>query len=182
MGYLSPIRLMELGLKSFGKDVLISDKASIYNAKNISIGNNVRIDDYCIISAGDGGIWIGSNIHIACYASMIGGGRITLEDFTNLAQRSTILSSNDDYSGRFFIGPTMKEDLRNVHHAPVTLRSLSILGVGCTVLPGVELGYNSCVGAMSLVKDSIPENQVWVGIPAKFVKMRKSLIVDYSDL
>lgn len=42
--------LKELGLKSFGKSVLLSKKVSIYGAKNISIGNNVRIDDFCILS------------------------------------------------------------------------------------------------------------------------------------
>ncbi len=38
--------LSKLGLKSVGKNVLISDKCSIYNPSNISIGDNVRIDDF----------------------------------------------------------------------------------------------------------------------------------------
>ena len=56
MSFLNDEQLKDLGLKSYGKNVIISDKASLYNAKNISIGNNVRIDDFCILSAGDGGI------------------------------------------------------------------------------------------------------------------------------
>ena len=66
-----------IGFKSVGKNVLISDKSTIYNAKNIEIGDNVRIDDFCVISAGEGGIKIGNNVHIAVFCSLIGNGLIT---------------------------------------------------------------------------------------------------------
>jgi acetyltransferase-like isoleucine patch superfamily enzyme len=52
--------LKKLGFSSFGNNVLISDKASIYGANRIKIGNNVRIDDFCILSAGESGIEIGT--------------------------------------------------------------------------------------------------------------------------
>ena len=54
--------LNEMGFKSIGENVLISDKASIYGVKNIEVGSNVRIDDFCIISAGEGGIKIGNYV------------------------------------------------------------------------------------------------------------------------
>ena len=60
MSFLSKKELNDLGFKSLGENVLISDKCSIYNAKNISIGDNTRIDDFAILSAGDGGIEIGN--------------------------------------------------------------------------------------------------------------------------
>ena len=66
--------LKQLGLKSFGKNVLISKKCSIYGADKISIGNNVRIDDFCILS---GKIVIGNYVHISAYSALYaGGGRI----------------------------------------------------------------------------------------------------------
>ena len=43
--------LSALGLKSYGKNVLISRKCSVYSAENIEIGNNVRIDDFVNISS-----------------------------------------------------------------------------------------------------------------------------------
>ena len=49
MGVLSRLQLEDIGFKSVGKNVLISDKASIYGAGNISIGNNVRIDDFVVL-------------------------------------------------------------------------------------------------------------------------------------
>jgi serine acetyltransferase len=48
--FLSREKLMEIGFKSIGENVLLSSKASIYGPENIEIGNNVRIDDFCILS------------------------------------------------------------------------------------------------------------------------------------
>ena len=52
MGFYSREQLKKIGFKSLGKNVLISDKTSIYSPENISIGNNVRVDDFSILSAG----------------------------------------------------------------------------------------------------------------------------------
>ena len=54
MGFYTREQLEKIGFKSIGENVLISDKTSIYSPQNISIGNNVRIDDYCVLSAGGG--------------------------------------------------------------------------------------------------------------------------------
>ncbi len=42
--------LKKIGLKKYGENVFLSKKASIYNPEKIEIGNNVRIDDFCILS------------------------------------------------------------------------------------------------------------------------------------
>lgn len=44
--FLSENELKAIGFKCYGSNVLISRKASIYGAANISIGDNVRIDDF----------------------------------------------------------------------------------------------------------------------------------------
>ena len=62
MGFLNQEQLLNIGFFSFGNNVLISDKVSIYNPSKIKIGNNVRIDDYCVLSAGAGGIEIGDYV------------------------------------------------------------------------------------------------------------------------
>lgn len=59
-----------LGLKRLGQNVYISRKSSIYSPENISIGDNVRIDDFCILS---GNITLGNYIHIAAYTALYGG-------------------------------------------------------------------------------------------------------------
>jgi dTDP-4-amino-4,6-dideoxy-D-glucose acyltransferase len=48
-GFYTEIELKQIGFKSIGENVLISKKCSIYGEQNISIGNRVRIDDYCIL-------------------------------------------------------------------------------------------------------------------------------------
>lgn len=88
-----------LGFAFVGENVQISDRASFYGASRISLGSNVRIDDFCVLSAGVGGISIGDYVHIAVYSSLIGAGKVSLSDFCNISSRVAIYSSNDDYSG-----------------------------------------------------------------------------------
>ena len=47
--------------------MLISKKVSIYSPQKISIGNNVRIDDFCILS---GNITLGNYCRIAACGAM----------------------------------------------------------------------------------------------------------------
>ena len=65
--FYSQKELTSIGFKSIGTNVLISKKASFYSPEEISIGNNVRIDDFCILS---GKITLGSNIHISAFCAL----------------------------------------------------------------------------------------------------------------
>ena len=97
MAVLSREAIVALGFASVGENVQISDRASFYGLSRMALGNNIRIDDFCVLSAGDGGITVGDYVHIAVYSSLIGAGRITLSDFCNISSRVAIYSSNDDY-------------------------------------------------------------------------------------
>ena len=91
--------LSQLGLKSYGENVRISRYAQIYSPEKISIGDNVRIDDFCILS---GNIAIGSYIHIAAYCALYGADEgIVMEDYTGLSARATIYAAIDDFSGKY---------------------------------------------------------------------------------
>ena len=68
MGWLSTAQIAAMNFRAVGNDVLLSDKASFYNCEQITIGSNVRVDDFCVLSAGVGGIEIGNYIHIAVYS------------------------------------------------------------------------------------------------------------------
>jgi len=175
--FLTEKEIEKIGFKKIGKNVLISDKCSIYNAKNIEIGSNVRIDDFVILSAGDGGIRIGSHIHIACYTSLIGKEEIILDDFCQVSSRVTILSSSDDFSGDFLVGPCINSEFTNVKSKKVILEKHSVVGTGCTILPGVILHEGCAVGAMSLVKENVDEFTLVHGIPAKSKRTRNKKIL-----
>ena len=170
-----------IGFKSVGKNVLISDKSTIYNAKNIEIGDNVRIDDFCVISAGDGGIKIGNNVHIAVFCSLIGNGSITMIDFSGLSSRISIYSSTDDYSGEFMTNPTINKEFTNVTSGDVYIGKHVIIGSGTIVLPNVNINDYSSVGALSLVNKDIGESKIAVGIPAKEVKDRNKNIKNLEN-
>jgi len=173
MSFYSTEELQTLGLASFGKDVRISRKASIYNPGRISIGSHVRIDDFCVLSAGEGGIEIGDYVHIAVYCSLIGAGKIKLTDFCNLSSRVSIYSSNDDYSGVHLTNPTIPDQFTGVTHADVLLGKHVIIGSGSVVLPGVTLEDGVAVGALSLVTQNCQAFGIYGGIPVRRIGERK---------
>lgn len=59
MAILTREEVEQMGFASVGENVFISTKASFYGVSKIHIGNNVRIDDFCVISAGEGGCILG---------------------------------------------------------------------------------------------------------------------------
>lgn len=171
MAFYSKQELQEIGFKSLGENVKVSKLASIYGANKISIGDNSRIDDFCVLSAGEGGIEIGRYVHISVYVSIIGAGRVILEDFTGLSSKCAVYSSNDDYSGEFMTNPCVPSDYTNVTNAPVTLKRHSLVGAGSIILPGVEIGECAAVGSMSMVNKSLEGGHIYIGRPAQ--KLRK---------
>jgi galactoside O-acetyltransferase len=176
MAFLSQVQLDKLGFKALGSHVLISDKASIYGAHNIEIGNHVRIDDFAVISAGGGGVCIGSHVHIACFCGIFGRDRVVLGDFSGLSSRVVIYSSTDDYSGDFLTNPTVDEVFRNVLSAPVYLGRHVIVGTSSTILPGVQLDEGCAVSAHSLVTKSFGPLKLLGGVPARVIKKRSDVM------
>lgn len=53
---------------------------------------------------------------------------------------------------------------------PITLGRNVWLGAGVTILPGVTIGDNAVIGAGSLVKDNIPPDCVYAGVPARKIR------------
>ncbi len=47
------------------------------------------------------------------------------------------------------------------------------IGAHVVILDGAIIGNGSVVGALSLVKGRIPPNEVWGGVPARFIKKRE---------
>lgn len=178
MTILSRAAIEEMGFASVGENVHISDRASFYNTANISFGNNVRIDDFCVLSAGVGGIHIGNHVHIAVYSLLIGAGKITISDFCNFSSRVSIYSSNDDYSGASMTNPTVPSQYTGVTHADVFFAKHVIVGSGSIILPGITLEEGVAVGALSLVKTNCYAFGIYAGNPAKRIKERKRNLLE----
>lgn len=176
MGFLSQEQLQDIGFLSLGNNVFISDKVSIYNPSNIKIGNNVRIDDYCVLSAGAGGIEIGDYVHVAVFVSLIGAGKITLSDFCGLSSRVAVYSSNDDYSGEHMTNPMVPNRYTCVEHGDVMIGRHAIIGAGSVLLPGVTLGTGVAIGALSLISKDCEAFGIYVG--RKRIGDRKKNVLD----
>lgn len=168
--------LSKLGLKSYGKDVKLSRFARIYSPNKISIGNNVRIDDFCILS---GDISIGSNIHISAYVALYGSLGIELEDYTGISPMSTIYSAMDDFSGDYLIGPIHPEEYTNVTGGKVILKRYSQIGTHCVVFPNLSIGEGSVVGACSLVNKNLEPWGIHYGVPVQRKAERKKNLLDF---
>lgn len=178
MPFLSHEALQAMGFKSLGHNVLISDRASIYGAARISLGDHTRIDDFCIISAGEGGIEIGRYVHLACYVSIIGAGRVVMEDFSGCSSRVAIYSSNDDYLGNALTNPCVPPEYTNVSSAPVHIGRHAIIGATCVILPGVTIGEGSAVGALTLVSRNLEPWGIYAGTPPRRIKDRSKALLE----
>lgn len=161
--------LKKLGLGSFGKNVLISRKASIYGGKDIHLGNNVRIDDFCILS---GKINIGNYVHISAYTALYGKSGLQIGDFSTISTRSIIFTAIDDFSGEHLISPLVPDELVELKEGKVTLNDFVQLGANTVVMPGVELGEGAATGTFSLVLKSLDSWTINFGIPCKYYKPR----------
>ena len=181
MAMLTQQQLQEIGFRSVGKNVLLSEKASIYNPKNISIEDNARIDDFCILSAGSGGIRIGRYVHVGCYASLIGDGEIVLEEFSGLSGRVSLYSSNDDCSGDVMAHPTIPTEYRNVESGRILIEKHAMVLTGAIILPNVTVHTGAIIGALSLVKDDCDGFGVYVGCPARKVKERNRKLLQLEE-
>ncbi|GBU25034.1 galactoside O-acetyltransferase [Fibrobacteria bacterium R8-3-H12] len=171
--------LAELGLKSYGKNVFVSRKCSIYGASNISIGNNVRIDDFCVLS---GKIEIGNFVHIAVASLLFGGEQgIIMKDFSNFSSRCAVYAKSDDYSGEGMTNPMVPDEFKKVCEAKVIIGRHVVIGSGTTILPGVEIGEGSSVGAMGLVTKSLEAWGIFVGSPVRKLKDRDKRILSLEE-
>lgn len=181
MTMLSRDAIEALGFASVGQNPQISDRASFYGVGRIVLGNNVRIDDFCVLAAGSGGIWIGNYVHIAVGSSLIGAGKITMSDFSGLSSRISIYSSSDDYSGAAMTNPTVPSNYTNVTHADVFLGRHVIVGSGSVILPGVTLEDGVAVGALSLVHKRCEAFGIYSGNPAKRISERKRDLLELEQ-
>ncbi len=174
--FFSQKELSKINFGKCGKNVLISRKASIYGAEFISIGNNVRIDDFCILS---GKIAIGDYVHIAAYSALYGSlSGIVIDDFVNISSRVCVYAVGDDYSGETMTSPLIPDKYKNVENKPVHICRQVIIGSGCTILPGVTINEGSAIGCMTLIKHDTKSWHIYGGIPAKILKSRSQKVLE----
>jgi galactoside O-acetyltransferase len=173
--FLTDSEIQAIGFKSVGKDCLISRNARFYGPQNMTIGNHVRIDDFCILS---GKITLGSYIHISAYVALYGAMGIVFEDCSGISARGTIYSAMDDFCGDYMIGPMLPEELTHVTGGPVIVKKYVQIGAHAILFPDLTVGEGSVVGACSLVRKSLEPWGIYAGIPCKFMKARNHKLLE----
>lgn len=174
--------LKQIGFRSvdLSGSIKISKKASIYKPELMTIGKNVRIEDYCVLN---GDITIGNNVFIAVFCLLDGYAGITIEDDVTISAKVSIHSGTDDYSGESLVGVYVPIRLRKNHYnGHVTIKSHCIIGDSSVLMPGITLAEGTAVGAMSFLKESTDPFGIYAGVPAKRIKERKKdILKQYYD-
>ena len=112
----------------------------------LTIGDNVGISQTALICQ--------KSITILNDVKIGGGVCIYDSDFHSLDPR--IRASN--------------EDMKNRVEKSVLIKNNAFIGAHTIILKGVTIGENSIIGAGSVVTKSVPDNQIWAGNPAKFIR------------
>ena len=171
--------LVAIGFREIGKNVLISRNSSFYSPELIRIGNNVRIDDFCVLS---GNIVLHDYIHIAAYCALYGGQfGIEMKDFSGLSSRCAVYAASDDYSGHAMTNPMVPEKYRNVIGGKVIFEKHSVVGSGSTVLPNLIVGEGASIGSMALITRNIEPWSINVGIPCRKIRDREKRALELED-
>ena len=171
---------MEKFYSKIGTDVFIHETAIIKHPSETSIGSHVAIDNGVIISTK---LEIGDYVHIAPYVCMIGSkqSKIILEDFSFVAAGTKLVAGGEDYTGLGLVGPTIPIEYRNINYTTIKFEKYSGCGVNCSILPGVTLSEGSILGANSLLTHDTEPWTIYVGSPARPIKIRnKENILKYA--
>jgi acetyltransferase-like isoleucine patch superfamily enzyme len=161
---------------SVGVNVKIYPLVKIVAPNNITIGSHVIIDDFVFIGRHKK-LQIGNHVHIACHASITGGGETILDDFVGVSSGTRILDGTDSFAGDGLTNPTIPDKYRSVIRGRVILEKHVLVGMNCTILPGVTIGEGTVVGAGTVVTRSLDPWGLYVGNPARRVKDRPSDVI-----
>lgn len=160
-------------LQSVGDDVYISVNVEIRRPSLVSVGSHVAIDSgFYMTTRGE----LGSFIHIGPYVKVIGGigGMLKMAGFNNIAAGSTLVGVSDGYMGEGIVTtPGIPKEFQDkLTMEPIVFERFVNVGVHSVIMPGVTLREGSVIGACSLVTKDTEPWTVYVGVPARPIKIR----------
>ena len=169
-------------LYAVGQRVKIHRSVMFFNPKKISIASDVRIDCFCVLSAGEEGIYIGNYIHLGASTHLFGnGGQIVFGDFVGISSRVSFFTASDDYKEGFLMNPLIPNEYKKITKGPVILDRHVIIGCGSVILENVHLGLAASIGSLSLIKKSVLPFHMMAGIPAKFIGERSKDVLIHEE-
>jgi UDP-2-acetamido-3-amino-2,3-dideoxy-glucuronate N-acetyltransferase len=136
-----------------------------------NIGENTRVWQFCVVLPE---AIIGEDCNI-CFSSYIEnqvkvGNQVTIKNGVHLCDGVTM-------EDLVFIGPnttfTNNNHPRSKEYVPVgktLVKRRASIGAGCVILCGITIGENAMIGAGSVVCRDVPDNELWMGNPARFIR------------
>jgi acetyltransferase-like isoleucine patch superfamily enzyme len=179
--------------KKVGKGLIIGRNVVIRHPHKVELGDNVTIDDNCVIDGrGDGsdGLIIEDDVVINRNCMILAkAGPIRLGRRTSIGSNSVIVSMDGVEIGEAVLTAVGLTISAGAYHfddveAPVMdqgayskgairVGDKAWLGTGVIILDGVSIGAGAVIGAGSVVLSDVLENAIAVGVPAKVIRMRK---------
>jgi galactoside O-acetyltransferase len=178
-------------LKAVGRDVVFGHSIDITRPRDIRIGHNCLIADYCElgVKGEGGGIEIGNNVTIG-RGTLIRtrGGRVVIGDNSAIGAKCILVARGASLTiqknhlmaaycylstgSHYYDDKDVPINQQDIITEPVTVEEDVWIGARSSVAPGSIIRKGSVVGACSLVRGEVPPYHVVVGIPAKTLKIR----------
>lgn len=132
---------------------------------------------YFVVAKG-GQLTIGDNVGVTSVA-LICHNKISIGNNVKIGI-NTVIYDTDFHSLDARMRNSYPERLDGVKSKPVIVHDGAFIGGHSTILKGVTIGKNSIIGAGSVVFEDVPDEQVWAGNPARYV--RDNYKYDYAGV
>ena len=161
--YYTAKEIKKLGFKKVGKNLQIKKSAKFFFCKNIVIGNNVRIEDYSIIT-GRGKLTIGDYVQISSHCCLLGKFGIDLGNYVTVAPGVKIFSASDDYYGNEIYTSFLKDNnFLEKNRGKVKIGDYVIIGANSVIMPNLNIEEGVAIGALSFVNKSLKKWYIYYG-------------------
>jgi len=164
------VRFRVPGSIFLGDRVFIDENACLdatYPSSEIRLGNDVRIGRNSVLKASIGKIIVHDGVHISRSVHLGGGGGIEIGKNSLLGDKVELISSQHVHDD-----PSMPIKLQGSRFGKIVIEENVWLGAMAIVLPGVQIGNGSVIGAGAIVTKDIPSDSVATGVPAKVTRKR----------
>ena len=168
--------VLKLRNVSYEKNLQIHGFLFIRGKGSIKIGNNVTINSSLksnpiggntrTIVHCNGKLTIGNNVGLSNCA-IVCQDQITIEDWVKIGGNVSIYDT--DFHSINYIERRNSFD-HDIKKKPIIIKQDAFIGAHSIILKGVTIGKRSVIAAGSVVTKNVPDDEMWGGCPAKFIK------------
>ena len=147
--------------------IILGENITIMSGKRYNIiGNDFRV---VLRTIQNGSILIGNNVGLS-NSTFVSANSIVIEDDVMIGGNCQIFDT--DFHPIAF-KDRIEHDSDGGDTKPVLIKQGAFIGANVLILKGVTIGSHSVIGAGSVVTKDVPDDEVWCGNPARFIKTLK---------